>query len=358
MNRQPNIADSPPATSSSYLDPQTLAAVGSIELRARMAVEGLMTGMHRSPFHGFSVEFAQHRPYVPGDDTRFLDWKVYARTDKLYLKQYQQETNLDMVLLVDATGSMGYSSRGQGVEGARGRAKAGAASSDHSTPWSLGHAAPWTKFDHAATLAAAMTHLALRQQDRVGLTVFSDSLHTATRLSNSQGHWRSIIESLQQQADTFTKNANATTEARDAADDAALDFAGLFDRVVAKLTQRSLVVLISDLFDDPANLERGLARLHHRRHDVILLQTLDPAERTFPFRDPSDFVGLEHEGRLPLDPAALRSAYLDELNAHLRQVEQLARRFHFDYLLLDTSEPLAAPLSHFLAHRAARIAKA
>lgn len=342
-----------PTSDMSYLDPHTLAAVGSIELRARMVVEGLMTGMHRSPYHGISVEFAQHRPYVAGDDTRFLDWKVYARTDKLYLKQYQQETNLDMVLLVDGSGSMGYSSRGQGIEGSPGQVKERErAASDHS--------APWSKFDHAATVAAAMAHLALKQQDRVGLTLFADELRSATRLSNSQGHWRLITEALEQQTASLNDAPEAGREPGDGSDQAdapAIDFAGLFDRVVAKLGRRSLVVLISDLFDDPANLERGLARLHHRRHDVILLQTLDPAELTFPFRDPSDFLGLEHEGRLALDPAALRRAYLDELHAHLRQVEQLARRFRFDYLRLDTSESIGPPLSHFLAHRAARIAR-
>lgn len=324
----------------SYLDPHTLAAIGSIELRARMAVEGLMTGMHRSPYHGFSVEFAQHRPYTPGDDTRFLDWKVYARTDKLHLKQYQQETNLDMVLLVDGSGSMGY---GSGVRDSN----------------AAGHA--WTKFDHASTVAAAMAHLALKQQDRVGLTLFAQGMRSATRLSNNQGHWRSIVEALEQQRGELeqTTRASAQRAAADAenSDEGALDLAELFDRVVAKLRQRSLVILVSDLFDDPANLERGLARLQHRRHDVIVVQTLDPDERTFPFRDPSEFLGLEHEGRLPLDPAALREAYLGELQSHLGTVENLTRKFQFDYLLLDTSESLGPPLSHFLAQRAARISR-
>jgi len=142
-----------------YLDPQILAAIGSLELRARMVVEGLMTGMHRSPYQGFSVEFAQHRQYAPGDDIRHLDWKVFGRTDKLYLKQYQKETNLDLVLLVDGSGSMGYSSQES-----------------------------WSKYDHAACIAAAMAHLALRQQDRVGLVLFTDQIRTATRLSNSRDH--------------------------------------------------------------------------------------------------------------------------------------------------------------------------
>ncbi|MEX0887355.1 MAG: DUF58 domain-containing protein [Phycisphaeraceae bacterium] len=341
------MTDAPNAAA--YLDPHLLATVGPLDLRARMAVEGLMTGMHRSPMQGFSVEFAQHRPYAFGDDPRFLDWKVYARTDKLYLKQYQQETNLDMLLLIDASGSMGY---GSGLHRTRG---GGANQADRTR----GATYQWRKFDHAATLVAAMSYVALRQQDRVGVVVFDDEIRAATRLSNTQGHWRTIVEALEQtriaeHPDPATPPA--TLPAGDGTERASV-FASLFDRVVARLTRRSLVVLVSDLFDDPDLLERGLARLQHRRHDAIIFQTLDPAERDFPFRSPSEFVGLEGEGRLPLDPAALRRHYLDAMQAHLDRVEQVARRFHFDHLLLDTAKPLAPPLSHFLAKRAAAIAR-
>ncbi|MFA9478463.1 DUF58 domain-containing protein [Phycisphaerales bacterium AB-hyl4] len=322
-----------------YLDPALLATVGSLELRARMIVEGLMTGQHRSPHQGFSVEFAQHRQYVPGDDTRFLDWKVFGKTDKLYLKQYQKETNLDMVVLVDVSGSMSYASKRGGDK----------------------QAAGWRKFDHAATLAAAMAHLALKQQDRVGVTLFDDQLRAATRLSNNQGHWRNIVEALSTVEIKSNDAASSAQRKEQASDptlaDAQTDFAGLFDRVVAKLNQRSLIVLISDLFDDVAVLEQGLARLHHRRHDVIVLQTLDPAELSFPFRSPSDFLGLEAEGRLPLDPSALRDYYLEVLNEQLQAIEQAARKFRFDYLMLDTSKSIGPPLSHFLARRAAAIGK-
>lgn len=330
--------------SASYLDPQTLAAVGSLELRARMIVEGLMTGMHHSPYQGMSVEFAQHRQYSPGDDIRRLDWKVYGRTDKLYLKQYQKETNLDLVVLIDVSGSMSYASP---------------------------QAGGWRKYDHAAAIAAAMTYLALRQQDRVGLVLFAGRVLQIGRMSNSRDHWRSIIETLNaanprpgdsspgapqgatsEAVDPSGKSApNGSTRVVD--DQTDTDLARVFDQVLAKLTQRSLLVLVSDLFDDPASIERAMARLHHRRHDLLVLQTLDPAERRFPFRSPTDFVGLEHEGRLGLDPAALRKAYLESLQAHLNQIEASARRFHFDHLVLDTAEPVGAPLSHFLARRAA-----
>jgi len=330
----------PPDHPPNYLDPRTLASIGPIDLRARMIVEGMMTGMHRSPMEGVSVEFAQHRQYTPGDDTRFLDWKVYGKTDKLYLKQYQKETNLDMVVLVDASGSMRYgSTRGLVATGSP-RAARGLS---------------WSKYDHAASLAAAMCHLALRQQDRASVVLFTDTIKTATRLSNAHDHWRTIVEAL---------SSAESIEVGDPGDQPQSDPPGrtdlsrMFDQAVARLNRRSLVVLISDLFDDTQAIERGLAQLKFRRHDVIVLQTLDPAELDFPFSSPSQFLGLESEGRLNLDPRALRLAYIESLQRHLEEVEQITRRFRFDYLMLNTSDPMGPALSHFMARRsAARVKK-
>lgn len=324
-----------------YLDPRTLAAIGPIDLRARMIVEGMMTGMHRSPMEGVSVEFAQHRQYTPGDDTRFLDWKVYGKTDKLYLKQYQKETNLDMVVLVDVSGSMRYSST-------RGLIATGSPRAADGNRWS--------KYDHAASLAAAMCHVALRQQDRAAVVTFSDSIGVATRLSNANSHWRTIVEALSSAEPLDLGGLGEVTPGEDAPPPRT-NLGRMFDQAVARLNRRSLVVLISDLFDDTAVIERGLARLKFRRHDVIVLQTLDPAELEFPFRGPSQFVGLEAEGRMNLDPQALRTAYLDALQKHLAQVEKITRRFQFDYMLLNTSEPLGPALSHFMARRGATMGK-
>ncbi len=324
-----------------YLDPRTLAAIGPIDLRARMIVEGMMTGMHRSPMEGVSVEFAQHRQYTPGDDTRFLDWKVYGKTDKLYLKQYQKETNLDMVVLVDVSGSMHYAStRGQVATGSP-RATTGES---------------WTKYDHAASLAAAMCHIALRQQDRASVVLFTDAIQTATRLSNSHGHWKSIVEALAM-AKTIEHPEPGEQAAEDETPPGRTDLGRVFDQAVAKLGRRSLVILISDLFDDPEVLERGLARFKFRGHDVIVLQTLDPSELAFPFRGASQFLGLEAEGRMNLDPQALRDGYLAALQAHLDQVETLTRRFQFDYMLLDTGQPMGPALSHFMAKRSGTMVK-
>ena len=337
-------------TQNHYLDPNTLAAVGGLELRARMVVEGMMTGMHKSPYFGYSVEFAQHRQYAPGDDLRHLDWKVYGRSDKLYLKQYQKETNLDLVLLVDVSGSMAFGSDDavRSSENKKSSAKK----------------TPWRKYDYAATLASVMAHLALKQQDRVGLVMFADDARNATRTSNSHGHWRTVVDMLSNEEvdpiETDTsglgggraddKSANET-EAR------ATSLARMFDQVAARLSQRSLLVLISDLFDDTEALEKGLARVKYRRHDMIVMQVLDHAELTFPFRSPSEFLGMEGEGRLPLDPEALRKAYLEVLVEHLDAVRETTRRFGFDYLKVDTSESLGPVLSHFLARRAAMVGK-
>ncbi|MAE67096.1 MAG: DUF58 domain-containing protein [Phycisphaeraceae bacterium] len=308
---------------SRYLDPHTLAAIGSLELRARLIVEGVMVGRHRSPFRGYSTEFAEHRQYSPGDDLRHLDWKVFARTDKLHLKQYQKETNLRLIILVDASGSMGFGS--DIVPG-------------------------WRKFDLAATLASALAYLSLKNQDRVRLAVFASELMSETGLSNAHDHWRSIVSALESVRE-FPEPAMTMDAPR------RTDLARLFDQVTARLTHRSLVVLISDLFDETDALERGLARMVHRRHDLIVFQTLDHAELTFPYRSPAAFLGCENEGQLNLDPMALRRVYLDLIGAHVKQVEQITRRFHYDYLRLDSSRPLGAALSQFLARRAAVIGK-
>ena len=398
---------SQPHAGGRYLDPATLARVGRVDLRARMVVEGVLQGQHRSPYQGISVEFAQHRQYVPGDELRHLDWKVYGRSDKLYLKQYQQETNLDLVLLVDISGSMGFDGgavggRRGGGAGARADSLGGGSppasqglspsppahapsASGGSPPASqslsrgldggdravgtretgtretgtrgYGAGVSWSKFDCAATCAAALAYAAIGQRDRVGLWLFHDRLVTQTRMSNNREHIRALARVLEtaELSDPSAAVGGAKVEPDDVPGRA--DLGRLFDTVVGKLTQRSLIVLFSDLFDDPALLERGLARLRHRRHDTIVMQVLDPLELTFPFRDPTEFVGLEAEGKLAVDPQALREGYLEALGEQRRAVERLCRRFGFDYLLVDSGEPVGPVLSFYLAQRAARIGK-
>ncbi|MCA9281170.1 MAG: DUF58 domain-containing protein [Phycisphaeraceae bacterium] len=312
----------PEGDASLYLHPQTLARLGTFELRAKMVVEGVMSGMHRSPYHGFSVEFAQHRPYVSGDDLRHLDWKVFGRTDKLYLKQYEQETSLDLVLLVDASGSMSFGSRTFADASGVGRKE---------SPDGRLH---WSKFDHATATAAAFGYMALRQGDRVGLGVFADHLRIALERSGAQGHWRRIVGALS------THTVDKPT-----------DIGRVVDEVLAKLNNRCLLVIISDLFADPAQIRTALARIRHKRHDAILFQIVDRRERFFDINDAAPFEGLEGEGRIRLDPRAIRTAYRQAFEDHLDKIEKITRSFGFDYQLVNTHEWLGPHLAAFVARR-------
>lgn len=330
VNAASSRAPVPEADASLYLHPQTLARLSSFELRAKMIVEGVMSGQHRSPYQGFSVEFAQHRPYVPGDDIRHLDWKVYARSDKLHLKQYQQETSLDLVLLVDASGSMRYGSRS--FEDASG--------AGHTL--SPDGRSNWSKFDHATAIAAAMAYITLHQGDRAGLVVFADEVKAMVKRSSSQGTWRQIVGALA----SFYQSQPIT---------APTDIGRAVDQTLAKLNNRCLLVVVSDLFADPEQVRAALARVKHKRHDLILFQVLDRAERDFEFADAAPFEGLEGEPRLRIDPRAIRAGYLAALNRHLEQVERIARGFGFDYQLIDTHDWLGPPLAAFVARRNAQI---
>lgn len=321
----------PEADASIYLHPQTLSRLASFELRAKMIVEGLSSGQHRSPYQGLSVEFAQHRPYVPGDDLRHLDWKVFGRTDKLHLKQHQQETNLDLVVLVDGSGSMNYGSRS--FEDASGEGN----------KTSFDGRTMWTKFDHATALAAAMCYITLRQGDRVGLAVFSDEIRALVRRSSSQGTWRQIVGALAVQP-SDPKNQGRTTHLKRAV-----------DQVMGKLANRCIIAAISDFYLGPEELRDSLAQLKHAGHDVIVFQIVDRAEEEFTFTDAAPFEGMEGEPVLRVDPRSIRRAYLEVFQAHVAMVEKLARSFGFDYQRLSTHDWLGPPLASFVARRTARI---
>lgn len=311
---------------STYLHPQTLARLASFELRAKMIVEGVMSGLHRSPYHGFSIEFAQHRPYVAGDDLRHLDWKVFGRSDKLHLKQYEQETNLDLVLLVDASGSMNFGSR------------LFADASGTGAKRSLDGRTNWTKFDHATATAAAFASIALRQSDRVGLGVYADGVRGMVERSSAQGQWRRIVSAL------ATHAVGEPT-----------DIGRVVDQALGKLNNRCLIVMISDFFEDLDRLRPAIARVRHRRHELILFQVLDRAEIEFDLDEAAPFEGLEGEPRLRIDPRALRGDYLAAMEAHRAGLEKLARRFGFDYRLVNTHDWLGPSIAAFMAQRAARM---
>ncbi len=294
-----------------YLDPRTLARISSLELRARLVVEGLTSGMHRSPYQGISVEFAQHRPYVQGDDTRHVDWKVLAKTDRIYLKQYLEETNLHLICVVDASESMGF---GTVVDGGY----------------------TWTKYDHATAIAAGLSYMAIQQQDSVGLAIFDQTLSRYFKPSNSPGQWKTITHELQQ-----SPRLSKTNTGR------------ILDQLAEKLTHRSLIVILSDFFDDLDGIRQGLRHLRYKKHEMIAFQILDPAEVEFPFQDVTMFKGLEQSGELLTEPRSLREGYLEQLRQFTDELRKMCRGMHVDFVRMNSGESLDVTLSAFLANRAA-----
>lgn len=292
-----------------YLDPHTLASLEGLDLQARMVVEGYVAGMHPSPYHGFSVEFAEHREYVPGDDIRHIDWKVWSKTDKLYLKQYEEETNLLLYLLLDTSESMSYHS-GDNV----------------------------TKLQYAEFIVAALAYMILQQQDSVGLALFDDAVRRYLKPAGQPSQLKELLHLLD------------VTPAREKS-----DLGLVFNDLAERFKKRGVVAVFSDLFDDVSRVITGLKHFRHRRHEVIVFHILDPAEIEFPFRDPTMFKGLEGMADILTDPHALRRAYQGELNSFLKEMEKECRLIDIDYVPLRTDQSLDVPLSSYLASRSARI---
>lgn len=305
-----------------YLAPETISQLGTLELRARMITEGVMSGMHRSPYQGLAVEFAEHRQYVPGDDPRHIDWKVYGRSDKLQLKQYQQETTLDVMLLVDVSASMRYGTLS--IKKGWGGTKA------------MEDVGSWTKFDHATAILAALGYMCLQQRDRVGVVTFADGVQNQLKRSNARETWHNIVKTL----------ASEPIDER-------TSFRKSIDQVIANTTNRSLFFIVSDFLMPIDEILESLAKFKHRRHDVVLLQTLDRTELRFDLDEPAPFVGLEGEEQIMVDPRVVRAAYLDELSKHCGAIESAARGFGYDFLQVDTHESVGPPLATLLSRRAA-----
>jgi uncharacterized protein (DUF58 family) len=296
--------------STRYLDPLTLAKVRSLELQARLIVEGYLSGLHKSPYHGFSVEFAQHREYVPGDDIKHVDWKVYGRTDRFYLKQYEEETNLVCWLVLDISESMQYGS------------------------------GPVSKYDYACMVAAALSYLILHQQDSVGLVTFDDQVRKFLRPTSQPSYLKEIVKVM---------NVGAGREKT--------QLAPIFHDLAERIARRALVVILSDLFDDVPELLAGLKHLRHKRHEVVVFHILDAAELDFPFQEATLFRGLEQYPEMLTDPRTLRQGYLDEVEAYLLELQRGCRGQNIDYVQLRTNADLGIALSSYLASRLARSAK-
>ncbi len=304
----------PESDKPNYLDPKTLQKISRLDLRARQVVEGFITGEHKSPYHGFAVEFATHREYVAGDDTRHIDWKVFARNDRYYIKEYEEETNLRCTVLLDCSRSMKYGEPGD--------------TAGFSESGGMG------KFDYAATAAACLAHLLQQQQDAVGLVTFDTGIRLNLPASTHPNHLKQLIHELE-----LTEPDNRT------------DVDDVFRRLAEQIPKRGLIVLISDLFVDPEVLTASLRRFRAKRHEVVVLHTMHEDELTFPFQDNTLFKGMETDRQLLTEPRALRKAYLDAVDRFVHRVRKVCSGSGIDYVQASTATPLDAVLSGYLAFR-------
>jgi uncharacterized protein (DUF58 family) len=288
------------------LDPKTLVKLQRLDLIARSVVEGFVTGLHKSPFHGFSVEFAEHREYAPGDDIKHLDWKVFGRTDRYYIKEYEEETNLGAYVVVDASESMTYKS----------------------------DAAPCSKLQYAKMAGAALLYLILNQRDSVGLVTFDKDVREFIAPSAHASHLKILLNQLQK------------TEAK-----GETSLGDIFHSLAERIRRKGLVIVISDLLDDPEKVLFGLKHLRHRKHEVILLHVMDKTELTFQFDTMLKLEGLESAREEMVDPISIRKSYLEELKKYLEAIRKGCRTNKVDYVLMDTSQPLDVALTGYLATR-------
>lgn len=289
-----------------FLHPETIARISRLDLRARHVVEGFISGMHKSPFFGHSVEFIQHREYVPGDDVHHLDWKVWSKTDRFYIKQFEEETNLRCTFVVDVSESMHY---GRG---------------------------PLNKYNYGCTIAACLAYLVLRQQDSAGLITFDSDVRQIVPTRSQQTHLDALVKAMD-----ISRPREKT------------DIEKILRRVAESVTSRGMIVVVSDLLIDREPLFRALEMLRHKRHDVLVFHVLDDDELVFPFTGTTRFEGMEELPILTCDPRALRDGYMEALEEYLVEVRRGCARQGIDYAVVKTSDYVDAVLSKFLHHRQA-----
>jgi len=293
-------------SATSYLDPETISRLTRLDLIARLVVEGFITGLHRSPYHGFSVEFSEHRPYMPGDPLRDLDWKAYGKTGRLYVKQYEEETNLKAYLLLDISGSMDFQSGG-----------------------------PLSKFRYASSLVAALAYLLLRQRDAVGLTLFHERIVSYIPPRSVQSHLQVLLKAISQ-----------VTPAADTR------MAPAFHDLAERVSRRGLVLVLSDLLDDPDEVIKGLKYFRYRGHEVVVFHVLDPREQDLAFRRETRFYDLEDpEQTLTTQPWHVQHEYRELMADLIRTYRTHCADARIDYVLLDTTTPFDVALSRYLVQR-------
>ncbi len=296
------------ADDTDYLDPKIIGKIARLELRARLVVEGFVSGMHRSPYRGASVEFAQHREYVPGDDIRHVDWKIFGKSDRFYIKEFEEETNLRTSIFVDQSESMRYA-----------------------------HEGGMSKFDYAATAAASTAFLVQQQSDAVGLALFDDHVVKTVPPSNTRQNLGVILSELEA--------ARPTQKTR---------IGVVLQELAGKLRQRGMILVFSDLFDDAESVLKGLRALAQRGQDVVVFHVLDRDEVEFPFERMTLFDGMEQMPELLVEPLALREAYLQEIQQFQDTVRHGCLQNRIDYVRLLNHQPLDVALSSYLAARTAR----
>jgi uncharacterized protein (DUF58 family) len=294
-----------------YFDPETLARIQPLGIRARTLVEGLVAGLHRSPLRGQSLEFSQHREYVPGDDLRQVDWKVFARSDKYYVRQYEDETNLTAMILLDQSESMDYRSNTRGL----------------------------SKMEYAEMIACSLVFLITTQQDSVGAATFTDRVHQWLRPSSSPAQMDDVIRLLEMPRDGNSKKS---------------DLVEVLNQCSVRLAKPNLIVLLSDLFDDLPSVMQALSVLRRAGHDVLVIQILDPWELDFPFDSTVEFQGLEGLGALTADPLLIAGAYRKAISDYCRQAEVGCLRINSDYFRVSTDQLLSVTLPNILSRRLTR----
>lgn len=303
----PRRRDDPAQPRAALIDPPTLMRIKSLQMRARVAVEGFIKGIHRSPYHGFSVEFSEYREYSPGDDPRYLDWRLYARSDRYYVKRFEDETNLRCYLVLDVSRSMGY---GSGA---------------------------YSKGDYARTAAATIAYFLSTQRDAVALLTFEDQITEYLPPRHRPGHLRRLLAALEREP-----SGRAT------------DLSGPLEQIAATVRKRGLIVLISDMLAPTDTLRTRLGYLRSRGHDVVVMRVLDPAEVSFPFASPAMFRELESGRELYIDPESAREEYLLRFAVHAAEVERACVDLGIDYQAITTDRPLELVLFDFLKARMRR----
>ncbi|MFN0119030.1 MAG: DUF58 domain-containing protein [Blastocatellia bacterium] len=303
--RNPQSGQSPAPVSTRFLPPELLASVSSMELLARTVVEGFIAGLHRSPFTGFSTEFAEYRQYMPGDDLRYLDWKLLGRTDRYYIKKYRADTNTQCHVLLDTSSSMKYAS------------------------------GPISKLRYGQFLTAALSYLVNQQQDSTGLILFDDRIRHHVPARSRTGQMQTIFGTLQQ-----VESGGETSVAT------------VLNSIAELLTKRGVIIVVSDLYDDPEAIIRALQHLRFRGNDVIVFQVMDKNELTFDFNDPVLLEDLETQEQLHVLPDVLAEGYRATIGKHVETLREACAASRIDYELLTTDQPLDFALYAFLAKRA------